>query len=166
MHGKKKSMHPVLLSGLALLGQACIKSYSQPKPDEPHARVHVRVVHHAALGPQLDELVTINGEALTLNQVGPGTKQTTVRVRPEATRYGFETEYFHTVVTQEWQTYNDIERYQCGYNPRTGPVWCTRTVPRQRLATVERRVSDGGCSTVLDQQPLAGAEYLLSLIHI
>ena len=58
------------------------------------------------------------------------------------------------------QTHYDTQRYQCGYT-RSGPRYCTRQVPYTRPVTVTHRVSDGGCNTLLDQSPLAGATYLV-----
>ncbi len=147
-------------SALALGATGCVKRYSQPSPEEPHADVQIRVVHHTTLGTDMEEIVTINGEAVTLSDGAGGVREGTMRVRPEAIQYGFETEFFHNVVSQEWRTYYETQRYQCGYN-RSGPVYCTRSVPQQRLVTVTTRVSDGGCGTLLDQQPLAGAVYLV-----
>lgn len=144
-----------------VLASGCVRRYSQPRPDEPHADVQIRVVHHATLGTNVDEIVTLNGEAVTLDTAGAGVRQATMRVRPEAVQYGFETEFYHFVTTQEWRTVYDTQRYQCGYNARTGPVWCTRSVPRQQLVNVTHRVSDGGCGTALDQVPLAGGVYLV-----
>jgi hypothetical protein len=149
-----------LLALGALAAGGCVRRYSQPSAEEPHADVQIRVVHHATLGANVDELVTINGEAVTLGQAGPSVRQGTMRVRPEGLQYGFETEFYHFIQTQEWRTVYDTQRYQCGYN-RQGPVYCTRQVPRQQLVTVTNRVSDGGCGAALDQVPLAGAVYLV-----
>lgn len=150
----------VAMWGLALGGSGCVRRYSQPEPDQPHADVHVRVVHHAELGPGVDEIVTLNGEALSLEDASSGVREAVVRVRAEGSQYGFETEFYHNVQTQEWRTVYETERYQCGYS-RTGPTYCSRQVPRQRLVTVTQRVSDGGCVSALDQAPLAGAVYLV-----
>lgn len=149
-----------LASLLALGATGCVKRYSQPSADEPHADVQIRVVHHATLGEFVDEIVTINGEAVTLSESAVGVRETTMRVRSEPLQYGFETEFYHDEVRQEWRTYNETQRYQCGHN-RSGPVYCTRNIPRQRLVNVTTRISDGGCGTALDQQPLDGAVYLV-----
>lgn len=149
-----------LLTAGALASVGCVRRYSQPSPEEPHADVQIRVVHHATLGTNVDEIVTINGEAVTLGEGGGGVRQGTMRVRPEGLQYGFETEFYHFITTQEWRTVYDTQRYQCGYN-RSGPVYCTRQVPRQQLVTVTNRVSDGGCGAALDQVPYAGAVYLV-----
>jgi hypothetical protein len=152
----------LVLAALALgaSSSGCVRRYSQPSPEEPHADVQIRVVHHATLGTDVDEIVTINGEAVSLGAGSGGVRQATMRVRPEAVQYGFETEFYHFITTQQWRTVYDTQRYQCGYN-RSGPVWCTRQVPRQQLVNVTQRVSDGGCGTTLDQTPLAGAVYLV-----
>jgi len=148
------------LSLAAASSVGCVRRYSQPSPEEPHADVQIRVVHHATLGTNVEEIVTINGEAVTLGEGGGGVRQGTMRVRPEGLQYGFETEFYHFITTQEWRTVYDTQRYQCGYN-RSGPVYCTRQVPRQQLVTVTNRVSDGGCGAALDQVPMAGAVYLV-----
>lgn len=145
---------------VALAASGCVRRYSQPSAEEPHADVQIRVVHHATLGTNVEEMVTINGEAVSLSEGGGGVRQGTMRVRPEGLQYGFETEFYHFITTQEWRTYNETQRYQCGYN-RSGPTYCTRSIPRQRLVTVTHRISDGGCGSALNQIPLAGGVYLV-----
>lgn len=158
--GWRTALAVACLAVPALASSGCIRRYSQPSAEEPHADVQIRVVHHVTLGPGIDEIVTINGEAVSLNDSGAGVRETTMRVRPEGLQYGFETEFFHNIVTQELRTFYETQRYQCGYN-RSGPVWCNRSVPVQRWVSVTRRVSDGGCGAALDQAPLAGAVYLV-----
>jgi hypothetical protein len=143
------------LSSLAVTSAGCVRRYSQPAMEDPHADVQIRVVHHAELGPNVEEIVTINGEAVRLEGAG-SVREAVMRIRPEGMQYGFETEFYHFV--QQQQTVWENQRYQCGSN-RQGPVYCNRQVPVQRVVTT--RVSDGGCGTLLDQVPLAGAVYLV-----
>ena len=154
----KNSLRTFFALAFALSSAAssgCVRRYSQPAMEDPHADVQIRIVHHAELGPNVEEIATINGEAVVLEGAG-SVREAVMRIRPEGMQYGFETEFYHFI--QQMQTVMETQRYQCGQT-RQGPSYCTRTVPVNRLVTV--RVSDGGCGTLLDQTPLAGAVYLV-----
>ncbi len=154
----KNSLRTFFALAFALSSAAssgCVRRYSQPAMEDPHADVQIRIVHHAELGPNVEEIATINGEAVPLEGAG-SVREAVMRVRPEGMQYGFETEFYH--FQNQLQTVMETQRYQCGYD-RRGARYCTRQVPVQRMVTV--RVSDGGCGTLLDQTPLAGAVYLV-----
>jgi hypothetical protein len=149
----------LLLVGL-VLASGCVHRYPQPSLDEPHADVQIRVVHHVELGPAFDEHVRIDDYDVTFGESAPGVRQTTMRVRPQAATWSFETDFYHPITTIQPQTYWQSQSYLCG-SSRYGPQYCSRSVPVTRMVPVTVRVPDGGCSTAMPQTPLAGAVYLV-----
>jgi hypothetical protein len=150
----------ILALVLPLFGVGCVHGYPQPALDEPHADVQIRVVHHAELGPAYDERVQIAGYDVRFAESAAGVRQTTLRVRPEAAEWTFQTDFYHPVTTWQTQTYWQSQSYLCG-SSRYGPQYCSRSVPMTRTVPVTVHVPDGGCGTALVQTPLAGAVYLV-----
>jgi hypothetical protein len=148
-----------LLPAFALVG--CVRGYNPPDIHDPHADVEIRIVHHSSPAPLFEEQTLIDGEAVSFAEEGGGTARTTVRVRPQPTAYDFVTNFYHYETRVVPQTYYETERYACGYHPRSGTQWCTRSVPRTRMVNVTTRVDDASCTTRMDQTPLAGAVYLV-----
>ncbi|MFO0686950.1 MAG: hypothetical protein U0234_33105 [Sandaracinus sp.] len=157
MHARRSA-----LIGLVLLAGAsgCVRRYPQPSPEEPHADVQIRVVHHQELAPRYDESVQIDGYAVSFGEAVPGVRQTTMRVRPGPADWAFSTDFFHEVTTWQTQTYWQSQSYVCG-SGRYGPQYCSRSIPMTRTVPVTVRVPDGGCTTGMMQTPLAGAVYLV-----
>lgn len=154
-------MTRLLLALVAFAATGCVRGYSPPDIHDPHADVEIRLVHHASPAPLFEEQMLIDGEAVEFTESGGGTARTTVRVRPQPTAYDFTTNFYHIETHVEPRTYYETERYACGYTPRTGTQYCTRSVPRTRMVTVETRVDDASCMTRLDHAPLAGGVYLV-----
>lgn len=145
---------------IAAATSGCVRAYPQPAVDEPHADVQIRLVHHQELGPEFDERVRIGEWGVQMSESVPGVRQGTLRVRPEPTVWSFETEFFHSVTTWQTQTYWQSQSYMCG-SSRYGPQYCSRSVPVTRTVPVTVRIPDGGCSTTLPHDPIAGAVYLV-----
>ncbi len=150
----------LLPAAAALFALGCVRGYPQPSIDEPHADIQIRVVHHAEISPEYDEQVRIQSYGVSFTESHAGVRQTTLRVRPEATAWTFQTDFFHSVTTWQTQTYWQSQSYLCG-STRYGPQYCSRSVPMTRTVPVTVHVPDGGCSTDMEQIPLAGAVYLV-----
>jgi hypothetical protein len=150
----------LLALAMPVLAVGCFHGYPQPGLEEPHADVQIRVVHHAEIGPQYDERVQIAGYDVSFTETAGGLRQTTLRVRPEAAEWSFQTDFYHPVTTWQTQTYWQSQSYMCG-STRYGPQYCSRSVPMTRTVPITVRVPDGGCATAMPQTPLAGAVYLV-----
>ena len=164
-----RAVLPALIALLSL--SACVRRFEEPRRDEPHAVVKVRIVHHAQPGPRLDEGVRWNEYEVAVPQPRgyvPTESLRVVRVRPEPSRWSFATTYFHTVTRTEYRTEYRTEQYACGTeSSRTGSYtstrtrYCSRQVPYQRLVTVTDRIVDGACRGAVLHQPIAGAMYVM-----
>lgn len=146
--------------GLLVIASGCVRRYPQPSPDEPHADVQIRVVHHQEIAPRYDESVRIDGYPVSFGEDGVGVRQTTMRLQPGPVDWSFSTDFFHEVTTWQTQTYWQSQSYVCG-SGRYGPQYCSRSVPMTRTVPVTVRVPDGGCTTGMRGAPLAGAVYLV-----
>lgn len=158
----------VRLSAVALLGlfgMGCVHAYAEPRMDEPHALVRVRVVRHRWAGPQLDETVRLNGFGIALGRAGPEPSIRAMRVRPEPALWRFSTAFFHTVQVMRIETYQ--ESYSCGSYTSSGygghTTTQTRTCyrPRTRQVWTTQRIDDATCASIVAHTPLAGGAYLV-----
>lgn len=165
-------VRPVLSALIALLSlSACVRRFEEPRPDEPHAVVKVRIVHHAQPGPRLAQVVRWNEHEVALRPPTgyvPAESLRAIRVRPEPARWSFGATYFHTVTRTEWRTDFRTERYACGTErsgsgrfSTTRTRYCSRQVPQRRLVTVTDRIVDGACQGAVLHQPIAGAMYVV-----
>ena len=159
-------MH-ALLPALLILATAtgCVRRYSEPAPNEPHALVRIRVVHHTVGGPQLEETVRLNGYAIDMPPV-PATAPATwaVRVRPEATTWRFGTTFFHIQHRQVLRTHT--RQVPCGTttggygrSTYTQTRYCSQT--EQRWETVAERIVDAACDASSMHLPQVGGAYIL-----
>ena len=165
-------VRPVLSALIALLAlSACVRRFEEPRLDEPHAIVKVRVVHHDSPGPQLAEDVRWNEYAVAVpSPMGAQPRESlrAVRVRPELAQWAFATTYFHTVTRMEMRTEYRSEQYACctettgfGSTSSTRTRYCTRQVPEQRWVQVTDRIVDGACRAGVAHRPMAGAMYVV-----
>lgn len=145
---------------VAAVATGCVRHFEQPTLYEPHANVQLRAVHHAQLGPLVDEHVEIDGDTVGLSETADGVSTTTMRVRPESTSYDFHTEFFHEETRWETQTYNMSQSYLCG-STQFGPQYCNYEFPTTRTVPIMVRVPDGGCDARFNHVPVPGAAYLL-----
>lgn len=157
------SLRLAILATLFTAG--CVHRYVEPRIDEPHATVKVRVLHHVRSGPQLD----LNGrifpadDEFSIAVVDDGLRVVRVRLLP--TTYRISSGFFHTV--QQMQTVYVSESYACGTQTSgygthsySSTRYCTRSVPRQQWVTV--RISDGDCEAAVYQPtPIEGGVYLV-----
>lgn len=152
---------------LSLVLSGCVRRFEEARRDEPHAVVKVRVVHHATPGPLLAEGVRWNEYAVAVpgaRHAGSHGALRALRVRPEPSRWAFDTTYYHELRRMEYRTDFRTEQYPCGsdtsgYGVRTR--YCSRQVPYQRLVTVVDRIVDGACSGAVVHRPIAGAMYVV-----
>lgn len=76
--------------GPLVVATACVHSYQEPAPSEPHALVKIRLVYHAKLASKVDEKVTLGEDAIAVREPGattatPATRA--IRVRPAPSRF-------------------------------------------------------------------------------
>ncbi|HJL16697.1 MAG TPA: hypothetical protein RMH99_13625 [Sandaracinaceae bacterium LLY-WYZ-13_1] len=141
--------------------------YVPPGPDEPHARVTVRVVHHVREGPHLHHRTALDGHEVPIERPDEvvGTPMVhTVRVRPGLARWRAGSRFYHT--EQRTETVYETERYACGTEQAgygsgsyTRTRYCSRQVSRQRTRTIT--VTDGACSREIRHRPIVGQQYVL-----
>lgn len=144
---------------LALTGCAAAQP-AQPSIHEPHANVQVRIVHHAELGPMVDEGVLVSGEVVALDEPEGGVRSASMRVRPGAMAYDFHTEFFHTETRVETEAFTVTRNLPCGSH-QFGPEYCRYDFQALREVPVVVRVADASCDAHFEQEPLPGAEYLV-----
>lgn len=168
-----RALSALIALWLVSLG-ACVRRFEEARPDEPHAIVKVRIVHHAQPGPQLAQSVRWSGYDVRVAEPAPspsGPARETLRVvrmRPELGEWSFSTEYFHTVTRTRMETRYRSESYSCGTetagfgrNTYQRTRTCTRQVPYQQLVTHTDRITDGGCTSGSTHRPLAYGIYLM-----
>lgn len=166
-------------SALLLVALAgCMVPYTPAAPDEPHAIVKLRRVYNDQPGPNLHEVVTINGEYAALERTAePDAAAHTqvVLVHPVDAQWEFSGTFFHyeTRHVQEsytsYESYTTSESYSCGsyQSPRT----CSRTVTRSRPVTKYRSVSksvpvtDDACRDGFVLRPEVGHVYLFQFTY-
>jgi hypothetical protein len=105
-------------AGLLLAG--CLPQYREPRWDEPHAVVKVRLAYHDWPGPSLDQQVTI-GQYSEVNlptpvRTGSGVVTRAVLVRPGNVEWFFRSAFYHYTTAT---TGSLPERRRC---LRAGPV--------------------------------------------
>ncbi len=165
---------PALIALSLLSLSACVRRFEEARPDEPHAIVKVRIVHHARPGPQLDQSVRWSGYDVRVEELVPtpgGPSRETLRVirmRPELGEWRFAARYFHTVTRRQMETRYRSESYSCGtetagYGTSTyqRTRTCTRQVPYQEWVTHTDHITDGGCTSASTHRPLAYGIYLM-----
>lgn len=152
---------------LILLG--CVPRYAPPGLDEPHATLKIRLVYHAAPGPQLVERIKLGEHGIVIPpsvaRRTPGTNGTFhTRIRPEHAYFRTAASFFHTTTRQVQRM--RTERYACGTtttgygNTRTTQTrYCSRQVTDWVTETV--RVNDGSCEAANAFLPRAGTTYIL-----
>lgn len=150
--------------GAVIAGAGCVPRYRQPNLDEPHAVVRIRLVRHDWTGPMLSETVRLNGHDIPVTRAGPQPTIVPVRVRPEETRWRFETLFYHMEQRPHLETYQ--ESYSCGgYTSSYGgrSTYQSRTCYRTRTRMVYRNVQvpDGRCAMGVFHLPREGAAYLV-----
>ncbi len=161
-----------LILAIALVG--CVRRFEEPRPDEPHAIVKVRVVHHAQPGPSHVQAVRWSGyeialRPLTASASGPAIEtMRALRMRSELGEWSFQTRYFHTVTRTQMETQYRSESYSCGtetggygQSRYTRTRTCTRQVPHQVLVTRTVEVTDGQCRSESVHRPLVNGVYLM-----
>jgi hypothetical protein len=168
-------VHPELpvrrLAIVAILA-GCAHPYVEPAETEPHALVHLRILHHAAPGPRFAFALDLGGESIAVNSTAPlvGAPVTrTVRVRPGPGSWHFGSHFSHLQTSTRLVNELRYESYACGTSMSYGvggrgyaqPRYCTRSVPYQRWVTETVPVVDGACDTGLMLSPEPGASYVL-----
>jgi hypothetical protein len=136
----------------------CYAPYRPPSLGEPHATVNVHIAYHSRPGPELGQLVLLNGERVSVPnppEVGWGQTARVVPVRPGATIWEVRTGFSHTENVPQTQTVTTTQTVPCGDSVCTVPVTETQTV------MVSSDVSDGMCGRRLVQAPQADGSYLL-----
>jgi hypothetical protein len=174
VHRLLPALTALVALALSLSLSSCVRRFEEPAPNEPHALVKVRIVHHASPGPDLSERVRWNDYAVAVpapsaTHAGPMRESIrAVRVRPELAQWRIDTRYSHTVVTQRMETRYRSEQYACGtettgygQTTSTRTRYCSRQVPYQELVTHHDTVVDGSCTNGAIHTPLAGAVYVL-----
>jgi hypothetical protein len=140
----------------------CYAPYRLPSLDEPHAMVKIRLAYHTWPGPQLRQVVLINGEQVEVPNppiAGPSEIARAVPVRPQATRWDVRANFYHTVTVPQQQTYTTTESYPCGFG--TSATTCTRTTTHTRTVWVTQTVTDAACESAAGQGPQVNGVYLL-----
>jgi hypothetical protein len=130
---------------VALLFVGCRPEYREPRFDEPHALVKVRLAYHAWPGPQLDQDVSIDRRSVLTIPVpvvnGSGVVTRPVMVSPGVAPWFFRSAFFHTFVVTRTETYMTTDSYPCG------TAMCSTSTPQTRMVTDVVRVNDGTCET-------------------
>jgi hypothetical protein len=170
MPGVHRSMQR-LLSVIALVALGgCARAYVQPTPNEPHAVLKFRLVHHDVPGPNLGMELRLGEHVLGRERIAarrgtPLSPSTTAhRVRPELAQIEIRTAFTHQVSRPA--TRQVSERYACGTqttgfgtNQRSTTRYCTRnrTEHYQRVDTVV----DGACRVGGAFLPQVGQTYIV-----
>ena len=142
-----------------LLGCVPVPEYRPPNHNELHALVKVRLVYRAWSGPELEQLVTIDGQDIheipSPVQQGVGVATRSVLVRPGAAAWTIQTTFFHNDVTSHAETY---ETTQSGY---CGSTACVQSTPHARLVNHVEREDDATCTQGMKLLAVAGETYVL-----
>jgi len=133
--------------------------YQAPAQSEPHALVRLRLAYHDWPGPELEQVVDIDGRALRdipqPARRGDGVATRTALVRPGPVAWTIQTTFFHNDVSSHAETYDTTEPAPCG------TTTCMQTRPHTRLVNKVDRVNDAGCSQGTRFQAKAGETYHL-----
>ncbi|MCA9639745.1 MAG: hypothetical protein H6718_04000 [Polyangiaceae bacterium] len=153
---------------LACRPGALVPKYVEPAPDEPHAIVKLRTLYAARPGANLDELVTVDGDRLDLDEPGQSTRTNGFRVRPGFASVSITSDFFDTETHVERQSYQASEQYYCGTQQSgfgahkyTTSKYCTRYVTKYRDNWVTVRLPRGACGGKVNLAPHPGDVYLL-----
>ncbi|MGE0325855.1 MAG: hypothetical protein AB7K71_01965 [Polyangiaceae bacterium] len=164
------------LGGLLLLASALlacrsgafVPKYVEPAPDEPHAIVKLRTLYADRPGRNLDELVTVDGDRLDLEEPGESTRTNGFRVRTGFAAVKVDSDFFDTETHMVRESYQASEQYYCGTqqsgfgaNKYTTSKYCTRYVTKYRNKWVTVRHPRGACGGQVNLAPNPGDVYLL-----
>lgn len=142
-----------------LLGCVPVPEYRPPTHNELHALVKVRLVYRAWSGPELEQLVTIDGhdirEIPLPVQQGVGVATRSVLVRPGSAAWTIQTTFFHNDVTSHAETYETTESGFCGSTA------CVQSTPHARLVNHVEREDDATCTQGMKLLAVAGETYIL-----
>jgi hypothetical protein len=138
--------------------------YQGPAKGEPHAIVKVRLAYHDWPGPELEQLVDIDGRALRgIPAPARGGDEIATRValvRPGPVAWTIQTTFFHNDVTSHAETYDTTEPAPCG------TTTCMQIRPHTRLVNKVDRVNDAACSQGTRFRAKAGETYVLQYDYL
>jgi hypothetical protein len=148
-----------LLAAGWLAACAPLSEYRPPNTNEPHALVKVRIEYHAWSGPELEQLVTVDGhdvrEIPPPAQKGARVATRQVLVRPGSVALTIQTTFFHNDVTTHAETFGTMEASPCGSST------CMQSTPRAQAVNKIERVDDATCTQGMKLLAAAGESYLL-----
>jgi hypothetical protein len=139
----------------------CIPVYRPPSLSEPHATVKVHLAYHVRPGPELDEVVLLNGARANVpapSEVGWGDVARAVPVRPGSARWDVRATFWHTDTVAETQTTTTQQTVPCA-DPSMGS--CTVPVTDTKTVWVDENVTDAACERAIAHAPEANGVYLL-----
>ena len=152
------------LAAWMLLACVPVPEYRPPNYNDLHALVKVRLVYHAWSGPELEQLVTIDGhdirEIPLPAQHGVGVATRSVLVRPGSAAWTIQTTFFHNDVTSHAETYETTESGLCG------STTCTQSTPHARLVNHVEREDDATCTQGMKLLAAAGETYILEYEYL
>jgi hypothetical protein len=146
----------------ALAAVGCYAPYRPPSLAEPHATVKVHIAYHSRPGPDLGQVVLLNGERVAVPnppEVGWGQTALVVPVRPSGTSWQVKAGFSHTETAPQTQTVTTMQTVACSDPEATGV--CSVPVTETQTVMVSSDVSDGMCARALAQAPQADGVYLL-----
>lgn len=157
------------------LGPGCIPEYHAPTAADPHAIVKIRRSYDTGGGTTLRERLLVDDHSaysgVVPSALGRSARTDSTLVWPVQANYSFSSDFFHTELKQEYETYYEqvssmeSESYSCGsagsYQTCTRMVTRYHTEPRQRWVTKTVEVSDGACEASMHFAALADRVYLL-----
>jgi hypothetical protein len=160
------ALAPPLASFLlaAWMLSACVPDYRPPNYNEPHALVKVRLAYRAWSGPELEQLVTVDGHDIRdiplPVQHGGGVATRSVLVRPGSTGWTIQTTFFHNDVTTHAETFDNTEAAPCG------STTCMQSTVQARSVNKVERVDDATCTQGLTLLASAGETYILEYEYL
>lgn len=157
------------LVAFAVLGTGCVPRFEQPKLDEPHAVVKVRIAYHSNPKTTLRESVQLNEFAVEVApKGGRGSVETpltaAIRVRPEPAHWQIGSTFSHDVSRTVRKSRQVGEQYSCGtqtIGTSTSTRYCTRYRTEWYNETVTDTIVDARCAASAKHNPIVGATYLL-----
>ena len=143
----------------ALSACAPLSEYRPPNNNEPHALVKVRLEYHAWPGPELEQLVSVDGNAVREiplpAQQGARVATRQVLVRPGSAAWTIQTTFFHNDVTTHAETFGTMEASPCGNTT------CMQSTPHAQAVNKVERVDDATCTQGMKLAAAAGETYIL-----
>ncbi|HEX2679294.1 MAG TPA: hypothetical protein VHM19_21735, partial [Polyangiales bacterium] len=147
----------------------CVARFEQPRLDEPHAVVKLRINYHSFPNTTLHESIQLNRTEVDVTpRGGRGSLDTplttAVRVRPEPALWHAYSTFSHVVSHVEHRSRQITEQYPCG-TQTIGSITSTRYCTRYRTewydVTVNDTIVDAACEATAQHLPKVGATYLL-----